>query len=404
MPLTDRSIKLAEPKEKPYRISDSGGLYIEVHPNGSKYWRLKYRFAKKEKKLALGVYPSVTLKQAREKRDEYKKILAEGKDPSLKIKEQKLSLSSYYENSFENIAKEWREVKMADRSEKYMRKVESSFRRDVLPFIGDIQINDIEPPLVLSLLRRVEDRGAHETAHRIKMWVGLVFRYAIATGRCRRNPTEDLKGALKPHKTKHFSAITDVSKVGKLMSDIYRYQGTPQVVAAVKCSAMWFLRPVELRNLEWVDVNWEKRQLEIVAAKSHGELLHIVPLSAQSYKILEDLREHTGHGIKVFAGARSHLRGISENTVVSVLRYLGYSKEEMSAHGFRAMARTILDEELEFDEKLTEKQLAHMVKDMNGRAYNRTAHLKLRREMMQKWSDFLDEKRLEYERSVGLIT
>ena len=399
MPLTDRSVKLAEPREKTYKVSDSGGLYIEINPKGAKYWRLKYRFAGKEKRLALGVYPDVSLKKAREDRDDAKRLLSNGIDPGEKRKEQKLALKGYYDNTFAEVALEWRTIKMSDRSDSYMVKVESALRRDVLPFIGDKNISRIEAPEILHLLRKIEARGAIETAHRTKMWIGQVFYFAIATGRCQRNPTLDLKGALKPHKPQHFAAITDATKVGKLMSDIYHYSGTPQVTAALKCTALWFLRQIEVRNLEWDQVKWDKEQLEIQAAKGGED--HIVPLSTQSIQILKDLYVVTGHGKKVFPGARSHEKGISENTVNAALRNLGYEKEVMSAHGFRAMARTLLEEELEFDAVLPERQLAHKVKDALGRAYNRTQLLKARREMMQRWSDYLDELRLQYEKDIS---
>lgn len=392
MPLTDRAIKSAELREKQYKLFDEKGLYLLINPNGSKYWRLKYRISGKEKTLSIGVYPEISLKEARDERDNARKQLKEGVDPSADKQVQKVLQGVSRENSFESIAREWLTVPMSDRSEGYLEKIRRGLERNVFPFIGRRPISEISAQEILSMLRKVEDRGTVDTAHRLRWQIGAIFRYAIVTSRASYNPAGDLRGALRPHQTQHFAAITDPEELGRLMLAIYRYAGTPVVIAALKCTALWLCRQVELRHLEWAQVDWKKKRIELVSAKKHYD--HIIPLSTQSIEILTELYAITGRGKYVFPSARGGSRPLSENGTRVALRTMGYENDDQTPHGFRATARTILDEVLEYPQHLIEHQLAHRVKDENGRAYNRTKHLDKREKMLQHWADYLDELRL----------
>lgn len=393
MALTDKQVKAAIAKDKSYRLSDEKGMYLEVMPNGSKYWRLKYRFHRKEKRLALGVYPDTTLKQAREKRDDAKKLLADGIDPSAHKKATKLASFSSLENSFEKIAREWQEIHQKDKSLSHQQRITRCLERDLFPFIGKTPITEVTAPAILESLRKIEKRGTIETAHKTKQIAGQIFRYAIATGRAERDPTPDLKGALKPTSSKHYSAITSPKEVGKLLLAIDHFQGTAVVSAALKLSALFFCRPGELRHLKWSDINYQEKRIEIIAEKTGQE--HIIPISLQAQEILGELYSITGDGTYIFPSARGKSRCMSENAIRVALRTMGYDNSTMSAHGFRAMARTLLDEALNFRVEWIEQQLAHAVRDPNGRAYNRTKHLEQRAEMMQRWADYLDELRAQ---------
>jgi integrase len=392
MPLTDRAIKLAELREKQYKLFDEKGLYLLINPNGSRYWRLKYRISGKEKTLSIGVYPEISLKEARDERDKARKQLKEGVDPSADKQVQKILQNVSRENSFEPIAREWLKIPMSDRSESYLKKIERGLERYVFPFIGGRPITEISAQEILVLLRKVESKGIIDTAHRLRWQMGAIFRYAIVTSRCSYNPTADLKGALRPHKPEHFSAITDPDELGRLLLAIYNYAGTAVVIAALKCTALWLCRQVELRHLEWTQVDWKKKRIELVSAKKYYD--HIIPLSTQSIEILTELYAITGRGKYVFPSARGGSRPLSENGVRVALRTMGYENDDQTPHGFRATARTILDEVLEYPQHLIEHQLAHRVKDENGRAYNRTKHLDKREKMLQHWADYLDELRL----------
>jgi integrase len=392
MPLTDRAIKLAELREKQYKLFDEKGLYLLVNPNGSRYWRLKYRISGKEKTLSIGVYPEISLKEARDERDKARKQLKEGVDPSADKQVQKILQNVSRENSFEPIAREWLKIPMSDRSESYLKKIERGLEHYVFPFIGRRPITEISAQEILVLLRKVESKGIIDTAHRLRWQMGAIFRYAIVTSRCSYNPTADLNGALRPHKPEHFSAITDPDELGRLLLAIYNYAGTAVVIAALKCTALWLCRQVELRHLEWTQVDWKKKRIELVSAKKYYD--HIIPLSTQSIEILTELYAITGRGKYVFPSARGGSRPLSENGVRVALRTMGYENDDQTPHGFRATARTILDEVLEYPQHLIEHQLAHRVKDENGRAYNRTKHLDKREKMLQHWADYLDELRL----------
>lgn len=389
MPLSDTAIKNAKPTDKPYKVPDEKGMYLLVNPNGSKYFRFKYRFTGKEKVLALGVYPDTSLKQAREKRDEARKQMAEGIDPSENRKAVKSSKAESAANSFEVIAREWGSKKVNDWDDKNNRS-KRMLERNIFPWLGGKPITDILPKDILSCLRGVEDRGTIETAHRTLQICGQVFRYAVATGRVDRDITPDLRGALPPAKGEHFASITEPKQVAELLRAIDCYQGSLAAVCALKLAPLVFVRPGELRAAEWQHIDLESKEWRYFVSKT--EVQHIVPLSTQAVKILEELHPVTGHGRFVFASERNPRgdRCMSENTLNAALKRLGYGKDVMTAHGFRAMARTILDEVLGVRVDFIEHQLAHAVKDPNGRAYNRTAHLPERHKMMQAWADYLD--------------
>jgi integrase len=391
MALTDIKIKNAAPKEKPYRLSDSQGLYIEVQPSGSKYWRLKYRFSGKEKRLAIGVYPRVTLKSARKACEAAKDYLQQGIDPSQAKKSKKVEQVQSQLNNLEAISREWHTQQSKKWSDSYAVKVLRAMERDLYPYVGTLPLDQISPPQLLAVLRRVENRGASESAHRLKQVVGQVFRYAVATGRALRDITPDLKGALATPKKQHFPAITEPDDVARLLNMLDAYQGTATVRAALKLAPLVFVRPKELRCAEWPEIDFDKQEWRIPAGKMKMGMVHIVPLSAQAIEILVDQKLVTGHWDGyVFPSARSPRRPMSDNAVLSAFRNMGISKDQMTGHGFRAMARTILDEVLNERVELIEHQLAHAVKDSLGRAYNRTTHLPQRRVMMQRWADYLD--------------
>ncbi|WP_461521080.1 tyrosine-type recombinase/integrase [Porticoccus sp.] len=395
MPMTAIAANQAKPKDKPYKLADEKGLYLQVMPNGSKYWRLKYRFGGKEKVLALGVHPEIGLKEAREKRDEARKLIGNGVDPSDVKRAQKAIQGEAVENSFKAVALEWFTRKMADKSQGHQDRTVRALEKDLFPMIGGHPIGGITPPQLLAALRRIESRGAVETAYRAKQTAGQIFRYAVATGRAERDPSHDLKGALATHKKKHLAAITDPKEVGKLLVAIDSYTGTPTVKAALQLSPLLFCRPGELRQMEWTEIDWDKAQWELPAVKMKMGQPHIVPLSRQALDILQEIQRLNGTRRYAFPSARGASRPLSENGVRTALRTMGYDNDTMTPHGFRAMARTILDEVLGFRVEWIEHQLAHAVKDANGRAYNRTSHLEQRRDMMQKWADYLDRLRSE---------
>jgi len=387
--LSDTTCKNAKPKDKPYKLADEKGMFLLINPNGSKYFRLKYRFAGKEKVLALGVYPDTSLKESRAKRDTAKKQIADGIDPCENKKAVKQSKVESAANSFEVIAREWGQKKVnawEDKNNRSKRMLE----RNIFPWLGNKPITDILPKDILACLRRVEDRGTIETAHRSLQICGQVFRYAVATGRAERDITPDLRGALPPAKGEHFAAITEPKQVAELLRAIDGYQGSFVSLCALKIAPLVFVRPGELRAAEWQHFDLESKEWRYFVSKT--DVQHIVPLSAQAVAILQELHPLTGHGRYVFPCERAPRgdRCMSENTLNAALKRLGYGKDEMTAHGFRAMARTILDEVLGFRPDFIEHQLAHAVRDPNGRAYNRTAHLPERVKMMQAWSDYLD--------------
>lgn len=389
MPLTDVRVRTAKPAEKDYKMADERGLFLLVKKNGSKYWRMKYRIAGREKLLAIGVYPDVSLASARQSRDEARSMLAQGIDPMEHKKAVKAAFHESASNSFEIIAREWLGNRKPG-SEKSDARIKRILEKDLFPAMGSRPIADITPPELLRALRRMESRGVLETAHKARQYAGQIFRYAVATGRADRDPSADLKGALKTPTKRHFAAITTPKEAGQLMRAIYSYQASPAVMAALKLAPLLFCRPGELRQLEWQEVNFEERRIELPPEKMKVKEPHIIPLCKQAMAILEELHALTGRGRYVFPNGRGASRPLSENGLRVALRTMGYTNEQMTVHGFRAMARTLLDEILAFPVDWVEHQLAHAVRDANGRAYNRTKHLEQRRKMMQTWADYLD--------------
>ena len=387
--LTDTTCKNAKPEAKPYRKADEKGLYLDVRPNGSKYFRLKYRFGGKEKLLALGVYPETSLAQARAKRDEARKQLAQGVDPGENRKAMKAAQTADGE-TFEVIAREWFAKYRPTWTASHADKIIARLEKDIFPWIGKQPIASITPRQVLDCLRRIEARGALDTAHRAGQNCSQIFRYAVATDRAERDPCPDLRGALPPVKQKHFSAVTEPKAIGALLRAIDGYQGQFVTCCALKFAPLVFVRPGELRQAEWVEIDLDRAEWCIPAERMKMKEPHIVPLSSQALAILRELQPLTGNGRYLFPSPRTLDRPLSDNGILSALRRMGIAKDEMTGHGFRAMARTVLDEVLGFRVDFIEHQLAHAVKDPNGRAYNRTAHLPERKKMMQAWADYLD--------------
>lgn len=391
MPLTDTTIRNAKPQDKPYRLADGGGMYLEVAPAGGKWWRLKYRIGGKEKRLSLGVYPDVSLASARERREEARKLIADGVDPSENRKAQKAAIAESAANSFETIGREWFAKFGPGWVPGHGDKIIRRLARDIFPWIGARPVSELNAPELLKVLRRIEERGSIETAHRALQNCGQILRYAIATGRAVRDVTGDLRGALAPVKGKHHAAITEPKELAPLLRAIHGYEGSLVTRTALQLAPLLFVRPGELRSAEWAHINLDAAEWRYTVTKTQTE--HIVPLSRQAVALLRELQPLTGSGRYAFPSTRSDKRPMSDVTLLAALRRLGFSKEQATVHGFRATARTILDEVLGFRPDLMEHQLAHAVRDANGRAYNRTAHLEARRDMMQKWSDYLDQLR-----------
>jgi integrase len=388
-PLSEVQVRTAKPRKNPYKIFDGGGLFLFVTPSGGKLWHLKYRFDQKEKKLALGTYPEISLAEARRRRDEARRQVAHGIDPGAVRKAQKQAGTEEKE-TFEVIAREWHEKFTPTWTPGHSITIMSRLERDLFPWIGHRPMMDIKAPELLTVLRRVESRGALESAHRIRTIAGQVFRYAVATGRAERDPSGDLKGALPQPREKHHAAITDPKEVTPLLRSLDGYEGHFVVKCALKLAPMFFVRPGELRNAEWAEIDLNDAVWNIPANKMKMKQAHIVPLCRQAVEILTELKKVTGSSRYVFPSGRSFARPMSNNAVNAALRRMGYDKGTMTGHGFRAMARTILDEILHIRPDYIEHQLAHAVRDPNGRAYNRTTHLEERRKMMQTWADYLD--------------
>ena len=386
MPLTNTAIRNAKPRVKRYRLFDSQGLYIEVAPSGGKWWRLKYRILGKEKRLSLGVYPEVSLKDAREKRDQARRSLSEGADPIEARKLQSIADGT----SFEAVAREWF-IKFAPGwSESHANRILRRLENDVFPWLGSRSIEQIDPPELLKVVRRIESRGALETAHRAIRNCGQVFRYAVATGRAERDPTTDLSGALPPARSRHYPTITDPEAIGDLLRAIGGYQGSPITRAALRIAPLVFVRPGELRHAEWPDINLKSAEWRIPPEKMKHRRIHLVPLSRQAIAILKELQLLTGHGQYLFPGRRSPRRPMSENTINAALRNLGYDKNQMTGHGFRSMASTLLNEQGCWHPDAIERQLAHVERNNVRAAYNYAEYLDERRRMMQAWADYLE--------------
>ena len=397
MALSDTKAKALKPQGKKYLEADEKGLYLEVKPNGTKRWVFRFRLHEKRCDLALGVYPEVSLAKARRSRDTAREYVADGIDPRDMKRAHKDSTREANRNSFAAVSEEWFAAKVAHLSKSSQERAKRAVDRDLVPYLGKRPVSEIIAEEVLRCLRRVESRGTVETAHRVKRVASQVFRFAVQTGKADRDPTADLTGALKPTQKGHLAAITNPVEIGKLMVAIHGYQGTPIVRTALMLSPLLFCRPGELRKLEWAEINWEAGQIELPAEKMKTGEPHIIPLAQQAQALLKELQPLTGRSKYVFPSARGQGRPLSDNGVRTALRALGYDNDTMTAHGFRAMARTLLDEELGFPPEWIEHQLAHAVRDPLGRAYNRTKHLPQRKEMMQKWADYLDNLREQTE-------
>ena len=388
-PLTDLQVSKAKSQAKQVTFFDGGGLFLLVSPSGGKLWRFKYRFDGKEKLISFGTYPENTLAEAREKRETARKQLANGIDPGEVRKAQKAAKQEQGSNSFEAVSREWHQKFKAQWTENHAGRIMTRLEQDVFPFIGARPIAEVKAPELLALLRRIETRTL-EGAFRVKTACGQICRYAVATGRAERDPVTDLRGALPPVKNGHMAAPTEPKEVAPLLRSIDSFNGSFVVKSAMLLAPLLFVRPGELRHAEWQEIDLDAAEWRIPGAKMKMGIDHLVPLSAQAVEILKALQPLTGSGMYVFPCNRSPLRCMSENTVNAGLRRLGYEKTEITGHGFRAMARTILDEILGFRPDIIEHQLAHAVKDPLGRAYNRTSHLEDRRNMMQVWADYLD--------------
>lgn len=387
--LSDAKVRNAKSRKTPYKLSDDRGLYLLIAPAGGKWWRVNYRFGGKQKTLSMGVYPDVTLGNARERRDEARRLIANGVDPGEHRKVTRAAKEQSAADSFEAVAREWF-AKFSPRwasshSEKIIKRLEN----DVFPWIGARPVADISPPEVLKVLHRIEGRGAHDTAHRALQNCGQVFRYGVATGRVLSDPCRDLRGALRPLTHEHFAAITEPAQVAELLRAIDGFRGTFIVQCALRLAPLFFVRPGELRKAEWAELSLEKSEWRYLVSKTKTE--HLVPLASQAVAILRDLHALTGQRRYVFPG-RDPQKPMSDAALNAALRRMGYdTKTEITGHGFRAMARTILHQELGFAPEVIEHQLAHRVPGSLGAAYNRTKFIKERRMMMQRWADYLEK-------------
>jgi integrase len=391
MALTDTAIRKAKPADKPQKLTDGGGLYLLLNPNGSRWWRWDYRFAGKRKTLSMGTYPDTGLADAREKHAAARKLLAVGVDPGIQRKAERAAGAESGATSFAAIAEEWFATRH-DLADTTRNKIRWMLDDLALPWIGARQIGELEPPDVLAVLRRVESRGHLETAQRLKSICSLVFRYAVATGRAKRDPTSDLRGALKTPKTRHHASITDPAEVGELLRAVEGFRGTFSVLCALRLAPLVFVRPGELRKAEWSEFDLDEGMWVIPAERMKMREKHFVPLSKQAVAILRDLQALTGRHKLVFPGGRRPTEPMSENAVTAALRRLGYDGDTMTGHGFRSMASTLLHER-GYNPDWIERQLAHAERNRVRAAYNYAQHLPERKRMMQEWADYLDNLR-----------
>ncbi len=390
MSLSDAYIRTLKYPGKPKKYFDGGGLYLFFSASGNKLWRMAYRFGQKPKNLSFGEYPLVTLKDARDRRDEAKKLLANGIDPGAQKKAIKETLLSETNDTFKNIALEWHETRTADFTEKHRGTVMYRLEKYIFPFIGNEHIAQMEAPDILAVVRPLEQKGQNETARRMLQMISQVYRYAVITGRAKRNPANDLHGALKPRKTTHRAAITEPKKVGQLLRDCDNYEGYFPIVCALRLAPLVFVRPTELRAAEWSEFNLEDKEWRIPATRMKMKQMHIIPLAAQAIKVLVELHEFSGSGKYLFPSIRTETRPISDATLLNALRRMGYAKDEMCTHGFRSVASTLLNE-LGYNRDWIERQLAHGERNDVRAAYNYAEYLPERRRMMTEWAEYLDE-------------
>lgn len=395
MALTDLKVKAAKGSDKPFKLSDERGLHLLVKPNGGKYWHWSYRYLDKQKTLALGVYPDVTLAVARERRDEARKLLANGVDPSVYKKSQKSLKMERSANSFEVVARRWHGLNASKWTESYSVKTLRLLEKDMFPWIGDRPVAEILAPDFLAAARRIEARGAVDKSHRAMQVAGQVMRFAIAEGLATYNPVGDLRGALGTATTKHMPSVTDPQRVGELLRSFDAFKGTFTVQCALKLAPLVFTRPQELRTARWIDIDLEAALWSIPAEMMKMREPHLVPLSTQAVAILKEIQPLSGDGVYVFQGARDPKRPMSEAAINAAMRRLGIdTKEELTGHGFRAMARTILHERLGYEPEVIEQQLAHKTPGALGAAYARAKFIEQRKVMMQVWADYLDKQKV----------
>lgn len=388
------AVKNAKAKEQPYKLSDGGGMFLLVDAKGGKYWRLAYRFLGKQKTLALGVYPEVSLELARRARDQAREQLREGADPGMVRKVGKLLAHQSALNSFEAVAREWHKKFSSGWTAHTINKNIRILELNAFPWLGERPIDEVKAPELLAVLRRVEERGLMDTAHRLRHTCGQVFRYGIATGRCERDISVDLRGAIAPRRPQNMAAIIDPKVFGELLRDIWEYQGTLTTCCAFRLSALFGLRPGEVRNLEWSEVDKDERLIRIPLGKMKARRLHVVPLSKQALEIIEDIRPLTGTGRYCFPGLHSRERPMSENTINAALRRMGYdTKTEHTAHGFRSSFSTMAHGSGLFRPEVVEVQLAHKHGDAVRLAYDRGDFLEERRKLMDWWADQCDQMR-----------
>lgn len=392
VPLSETKVRTAKPKKSPQKLFDGGGLFLLVTPSGGKLWNLKYRFNGKEKKLSLGSYPEISLAEARQRREDARNLVANEVDPG-EIKKAQQAAESAQADTFEVIAREWHSRFAPTWAKSHAGKIIRRFELYVFPWIGTKEITSISAKEMLEVLRRVEEKGIIETAHRIQQSCGRVFRYAIATGRAERDPTGDLRGALPPANTKHMASIIDPREIGGLLRAIDGYNGSIVTRCALQLAPLVFVRPGELRHGEWTEIDFDAKEWRIPAEKMKSKFQHIVPLSKQSVKVLKEIMPLTGKGKYVFPSPRTGNRPMSDNAVLAALRRMGYEKDEMSGHGFRSMASTLLNEQ-GWNRDAIERQLAHTEKNSVRASYNFAEYLPERRKMMQSWADYLDSLRL----------
>jgi integrase len=388
MPLTNTAVRNAKPSSKPYKLTDGQGLYLLINSAG-KYWRFDYRFLGKRKTFAIGVYPDITLADARDRRGQARKLIANGNDPGAIKQAKKLADKLTVSNTFEAVAREWHEKQSAKWVPKNSARVLSLLVRDIVPYIGRTSISHVTARELLNAVQKIEKRGNIETAHRAMQICGQIFRYAIATGRAQADLSLVLKGALIRVKERHHPSITDPKKIRHLLLALESYDGAFVTQSALKLAPLLFVRPGELRHAEWSEVDFNSAEWRIAATKMKMKSVHLVPLSAQASALLHNLKPHTGHGRYVFPSVRTSKRPMSENTINAALRRLGYDKNEMTGHGFRSMASTILHEQ-GWPHEAIERQLAHAERNKVSAAYNYSEHLPKRRQMMQAWADYLD--------------
>lgn len=386
--LNDTAIRSLKPLEKPKKYSDGGGLYLYVPKTGSRLWRMDYRFDGKRKVLSFGEYPAVTLKMAREKREEAKRLLAEGVDPGEHKKQQKAMREAELANTFENIAREWHSTQTLDCTEANRTRKIQTLEKHCFPAFGNKPIDAIELPDILSVLKMLEARNHIDMAHRVKEYTGMVFRYAIAIGKVKHNIIADMQGAIRPRRPVHRASITDTAKIGQMLLDISNFTGYYQTKCALQLMPMFFVRTDELRLSEWSEYNFEEKLWRIPPERMKMRQPHVVPLASQAIDILKGLYEYTGQSRYVFPSVKSHDRPISKSTMLNAIRFMGYRKEVMTIHGFRSMASTVLNE-LGYNRDWIERQLAHQEQNSARSAYNYAQYLKQRQTMMQEWADYL---------------